>query len=329
MSINLDNSFIADTLSCSVCLDGYNESNQKAVNLHPCNHKLCLKCALDMFKEIENDRVKNVEPCPLCQKEITYYAVDHTLNEIVQKILKAKNLKPISVSSSSSSSSSSSIALTNPPLQTENISQAANGSIKTRVQQFLQPLQFKTSSIFSYFLPNISSSSSVSSNKEPKEFKENKATSKKSQFDDKLTKVKTGSDGYIYKGSFNKFGQLHGQGKVMKPDGTLFQEGQFENQILIVGKEIGSNGFIYEGSFNELGQLHGPGKITRLDGSLYKEGLFINRKLTEGRVINQDTGVILEGTFNSSDALHGQGKIWNVDGTLLEEGEYENGTLKL
>jgi hypothetical protein len=119
--------------------------------------------------------------------------------------------------------------------------------------------------------------------------------------------------------------KLEIEGKIIYPDGTVF-EGKFENGKLNgQGKITSSDGrTVAEGEFKD-GELNGQGQFRSSDGRTVAKGEFKDGKLNgQGKVFSSN-GVLREGKFKAGE-LNGQGKMTFSNGKTLE-GEFENGLL--
>ncbi|OMJ85095.1 hypothetical protein SteCoe_13685 [Stentor coeruleus] len=150
-------------------------------------------------------------------------------------------------------------------------------------------------------------------------------------------------DGTVYEGEWDKHGNKHGLGTLVKEDGSkivgCFKGGQLEGK----GRMIESSGLVFEGEFKngamngagtvqnksggkfdgELadGKLHGKGTEQWPDGTKYKGGYQHGLRHGKG-VLEMPDGTTYKGEF-SNDKMHGSGKLVYKNGNSYD-GEFKD-----
>ena len=101
------------------------------------------------------------------------------------------------------------------------------------------------------------------------------------------------------------------RGKQYYMDGTV-EEGDFENNILIRGKTTWPDGGVYVGTYNEKGDMDGEG--TYVGRGFKYHGEYQNGKMSGVGMLTYPDGTIYDGQFKN-DKKNGIGRLTLPDGT--------------
>ena len=127
------------------------------------------------------------------------------------------------------------------------------------------------------------------------------------------------NDGRIYIGQWNQRGVPHGKGRMIFPDGCVYEGEWEEGRQTGNGHKYWPDGNFYEGAFVN-GLMEGNGKLEFEDGNLY-EGEFSKDMLNGfGKFLWADKGMVYEGNWFENQK-HGRGTCKWSDGRTYE-GEY-------
>ena len=104
------------------------------------------------------------------------------------------------------------------------------------------------------------------------------------------------SNGFIYIGAFVNDKPDSKTGRLLFPNGKIF-EGEFvQGQCSTIGKLLYPNGDIYYGQHKNF-EKEGQGKMVYIDGTIYEGGFEHGKRFRKGRLICAKTGDIYVGEF--------------------------------
>lgn len=128
-------------------------------------------------------------------------------------------------------------------------------------------------------------------------------------------------DGGVYEGDW-KNGVMEGKGKYIFTYGDIY-EGDFRNNVIEgTGKYIYGNGEIYEGDYKN-NVMEGKGKFISANGDIYEGGYKNGRFDGHGKTTFKN-GDIYEGSFKQ-DMEHGQGRLSDRNGRIIYDGLWNMG----
>lgn len=131
------------------------------------------------------------------------------------------------------------------------------------------------------------------------------------------------NDGAIYEGEWDKNGQQHGIGTLVKEDGSkvvgLFKAGKLDG----LARMIQSTGLVYEGHFRD-GEMNGNGKIQNKVGGKF-DGELANGKIHGKGAEEWPDGTKYDGEYKEG-IRHGNGTLVLPDGSTYT-GEFKNGSM--
>ncbi len=137
--------------------------------------------------------------------------------------------------------------------------------------------------------------------------------------------IRTNEEGptTIYKGTWNLNGQYHGNGSLIKPDGSKYEGYWISGLLSRNGRFILPNGDYFEGNF-KLGEPYGHGVFVQTDGTRYEGNWENNFQHGYGEEYFSD------GASYKGDYLYGKktgvGRFDWEDGSYYE-GEISNGKM--
>lgn len=127
-------------------------------------------------------------------------------------------------------------------------------------------------------------------------------------------------DGSVYEGEWDKYGNKHGIGALVKEDGSkmvgCFKGGYLEGK----GRMIESSGLVFEGDFKN-GAMNGNGKVQNKSGGKF-DGELLDGKLHGKGVEEWPDGTKYKGDYHHG-LRHGTGSLEMPDGTKYK-GEFSN-----
>jgi hypothetical protein len=132
-------------------------------------------------------------------------------------------------------------------------------------------------------------------------------------------------NGAVYEGEWSKTDDVrHGHGKLIFPDGALFEGTWREGKVNGNGRHIHSNGEYYIGGWKD-DAVHGYGKLVHTDGASY-EGMWEHDKQNGKGVEKWPDGAEFKGIF--VDGLKtGKGKFNWADGSYYK-GNFKNNCIE-
>jgi hypothetical protein len=131
------------------------------------------------------------------------------------------------------------------------------------------------------------------------------------------------NDGTVYEGEWDKNGNQHGIGTMVKEDGSkivgLFKAGKLDG----LARLIDSSGLVYEAEFKE-GEMNGNGKIQNKSGGKF-DGELVNGKIHGKGAEEWPDGTKYDGEYREGKR-HGKGNLVLADGSTYD-GNFKDGAM--